>query len=95
VASILPVLALFQVFDALNGVASGIMRARGMQVNFVSSLSQNRPDYLYGIVCRCPIEYKVRPSFGHTFELAVHLRGFPSSAYYMLGELSLPTPELS
>jgi Na+-driven multidrug efflux pump len=34
VASILPIVALFQVFDALNGVAGGIMRARGKQVNF-------------------------------------------------------------
>jgi len=31
-ASILPLVALFQVFDFLNGVSGGIMRARGKQV---------------------------------------------------------------
>ena len=34
VSSILPIVALFQVFDSLSGVAGGIMRARGKQVNF-------------------------------------------------------------
>ncbi|KAF8500305.1 MATE efflux family protein [Russula emetica] len=32
VASILPILALFQVFDGLNGVSGGILRARGKQL---------------------------------------------------------------
>lgn len=30
----LPLVALFQVFDALGAVAGGILRARGMQVCF-------------------------------------------------------------
>ena len=34
VASILPLVALFQVFDFLSGVSGGILRARGMQVHF-------------------------------------------------------------
>jgi len=47
VASILPVLALFQVFDALNGVAAGIMRARGMQ--FAGALLNISAYYMLGI----------------------------------------------
>lgn len=45
VASILPVVALFQVFDALNGVSAGILRARGKQVRFREFLfTRSRPD---------------------------------------------------
>lgn len=33
VSSILPVVALFQLFDGLAGVTGGILRARGRQVN--------------------------------------------------------------
>jgi len=47
VASILPVVALFQVFDALNGVAGGIMRARGMQ--FAGALLNLSAYYVLGI----------------------------------------------
>ncbi len=38
VASILPIVALFQVFDGLNGVSGGILRARGKQVCFCTFL---------------------------------------------------------
>jgi hypothetical protein len=34
VASILPLMALFQVFDGLSAVSGGILRARGKQVRF-------------------------------------------------------------
>ena len=37
VASIIPIVALFQVFNFLNGLSGGIMRARGMQVRFCIS----------------------------------------------------------
>ncbi|KAI0000631.1 MATE efflux family protein [Russula compacta] len=47
VASILPVVALFQVFDALNGVAAGILRARGKQ--FTGALLNLSAYYLLGI----------------------------------------------
>lgn len=37
VASILPLVALFQVFDGLSAVSGGILRARGKQVCFTNS----------------------------------------------------------
>ena len=37
VGSVLPLVALFQVFDSLNGVSGGVMRARGKQVHFRAS----------------------------------------------------------
>ena len=38
VASILPIVALFQVFDSLSAVSGGILRARGKQVRFTHFL---------------------------------------------------------
>ena len=37
VASILPIVALFQVFDGLGGVTAGILRAIGKQVSTTGS----------------------------------------------------------
>ena len=42
VASILPLVALFQVVDFLNGVSGGVMRARGKQVRFCVSFILER-----------------------------------------------------
>ncbi len=38
VASILPLVGLFQVFDGLSSVSGGILRARGKQVSFLCKL---------------------------------------------------------
>jgi hypothetical protein len=60
VASILPTVALFQVFDFLNGVSGGIMRARGMQVHFrVSSILEQKNDDLCWTGYWCFIEHEV------------------------------------
>jgi hypothetical protein len=60
VASILPVVALFQVFDSLSGVSGGILRARGKQVRFRTfPLARSRLD-ICGTVYRGAIEFKVR-----------------------------------
>ena len=49
VASILPVVALFQVFDGLSGVSGGILRARGKQVRLHTfPLAQYRLDICVG-----------------------------------------------
>jgi len=47
VASILPLMALFQVFDGLNAVAGGILRARGKQ--FTGALLNMSGYYVFGI----------------------------------------------
>lgn len=66
VASILPIVALFQVFDSLSAVSGGILRARGKQVRFTHFLWPG-VELTSEIVYRRFIEYKVRLHFVHIF----------------------------
>lgn len=47
VASILPLVALFQVFDGLSAVSGGILRARGKQVSFSNSLGPGLIEFMF------------------------------------------------
>jgi hypothetical protein len=51
VASILPLVALFQVFDSISAVTGGILRAQGRQVSIVHSLL---PQKLYIYLTSAP-----------------------------------------
>jgi predicted Co/Zn/Cd cation transporter (cation efflux family) len=53
VASILPLVALFQVFDATSAVTGGVLRARGKQVSSDSILEIRVNNFLHSIVAGC------------------------------------------
>jgi hypothetical protein len=78
VASILPVVALFQVVDFLDAVSGGIMRARGMQVHFRVSFILNRIDDLCWTGYWRSIKFEVRQLLVicHNFQVAAHSKPF-------------------
>lgn len=87
-ASILPLVALFQVFDGLSAVTAGILRARGKQVcrpsEFWSLASLNVPTIVYG----SPFEPQVGVlSWGLSlrFRAGILLTCDHFSAYYIIG----------
>ena len=63
VASMLPLVALFQVFDGLSGVTGGVLRARGKQV---SPFSHSRTAAPSAAVCPVALSTSY-PSFSSRF----------------------------
>ena len=60
VASVLPLVALFQVFDGLAGTTGGVLRARGRQVSRSRTYRRTSLNRHFFLDHRCIVEYQVR-----------------------------------
>jgi MATE family multidrug resistance protein len=88
VASIIPLVALYQVFDAISAVTGGILRARGRQVRFSFSLLLEVKTLLTKLIiyrqatgALLNIRYRLFPSISYQNPTMDAFR----SAYYLLG----------